>query len=334
MEEEKKLYPFRLCSQLDEYSWGSEDFKVADLGYRDSLVREGWLAGNSLSEVMDAYLDRVTGDAVYDIYGRQFPVCVRHIRVHGRIPLRVCPDDEVAEQRYDSRGKEKLWYVLRAGKNAELMLGFRQQTGGGELYEACLDGSVEKLLNVVAPHQGQYFHIAPGTPHAAAGDVEILEISESSALDFCLCGWGEPVSPEEFDETLNLVDALDFIDYRPFRYDLATDGFRLISIPQFDVTRVNLKGPMDVSSEKADSFVLVSCIEGAISVCVDVFGQQFSYGAAAGETLLVPAECQDYRMIPSMPGTVIVETIVPPLDRPDAYINPNAPVTLPDDMED
>ena len=61
MEEEKKLYPFKFCTLQDDYPWGSEEFRLADLGYRDSLVREGWLAGNSIAEVMDTYLDRVVG---------------------------------------------------------------------------------------------------------------------------------------------------------------------------------------------------------------------------------------------------------------------------------
>ena len=106
MDEEKKLYPFKFCTLQDEYPWGSETFSLADLGYRDSLVREGWLAGNSIAEVMDTYLDRVVGDEVYNYYGRQFPICVKHLCVHGRMPLRVHPDDETAAQRYDFLGKE------------------------------------------------------------------------------------------------------------------------------------------------------------------------------------------------------------------------------------
>ena len=41
MEEEKKLVPFRLCTLLDEYSWGSEEWHLADLGWRDTAVRDG-----------------------------------------------------------------------------------------------------------------------------------------------------------------------------------------------------------------------------------------------------------------------------------------------------
>ena len=251
MEEEKKLYPFKFCTLQDDYPWGSESFSLADLGYRDSLVREGWLAGNSLSELMDTYLDRVVGDGVYEFYGRQFPLCVRLLKCRGRMPLRVHPDDETAAQRYDFLGKEKLWYVLRAGADARILAGFRRDTDASEVYAKCLDGSVEDILNVVAPHAGQALRIPAGTPHAAVGDIEILEIGESSPMDFCLCGWGEEVHPDEFDPALTLVDALDFIDYRPFRGDSpvkpANDG--KVVIP----TRSGISPPAPSSSPPCPS---------------------------------------------------------------------------------
>ena len=46
--EEKKLYPFRLTRIEDNYSWGSEEFRLADLGYRDTFVHDGWLSGNTM----------------------------------------------------------------------------------------------------------------------------------------------------------------------------------------------------------------------------------------------------------------------------------------------
>ena len=158
---------------------------------------------------MDTYMDRVVGENVYEFWGRQFPVQVKHIRVKGKMPLRVHPDAETAKDRYDFLGREKLWYVLRAGADARLLLGFKEDTDASALYTKCMDGSVAGLLNSISPKAGDFFHIRPGVPHAAAGDVEILEISESSPLDFCLCGWGEEVSPDEFDASLNLVDALE-----------------------------------------------------------------------------------------------------------------------------
>ena len=348
MEEERKLYPFRLCTLQDDYPWGSEEFSLADLGYRDSLVREGWLAGNSLSELMDTYLDRVVGDGVYEFYGRQFPLCVRHLTCRGRMPLRVHPDDETAAQRYDFLGKEKLWYVLRAGTGARILAGFRRDTDASEVYAKCLDGSVEDLMNVIAPHAGQALRIPAGTPHAAFGDLEILETGESSPLDFCLCGWGEEVHPDEFDPALTLVDALDFIDYRAFRGD-SPIGLRhspaptgespssdipgaepLVTLPQLHVERLPLSAPMEISRETGP-FLLYSCVRGAASVQLPLpGGQRAPFALNFGETILVPAEVAAFTLVPTERDTVLLESTVVP-DDTDPYINPAAAATLPED---
>ena len=338
MEEEKKLYPFRFCTLQDDYPWGSEEFKLADLGYRDSLVREGWLAGNSIAEVMDTYLDRVVGDNVYEYYGRQFPLCVRLLRVRGRMPLRVHPDDETAAQRYDFLGKEKLWYVLRAGRDARLQLGFLRDVDAAEVYAGCLDGSVEKLMNVIAPHAGQCLHIPAGTPHAAAGDVEILEIAESSPMDFCLCGWGEEVHPDEFDTSLTLVEALDFIGYKRFKNDGkagypagdAPGSERLAELPQLRLDRIRLGAPIQIRRD-GGPFLLYSCVRGAASVQLPLAGgQTLDFALRAGETMLVPAECLEFTLVPTERDTVLLESTVIRADA-DPYINPSAEATLPED---
>ncbi|MCQ2182872.1 MAG: hypothetical protein MJY89_05660 [Bacteroidales bacterium] len=331
MEEEKLLYPMKFCVLQDDYSWGSEEFRISDLGYRDSLVREGWLAGNSIGEVMDMYVDRVVGENVFGFYGRQFPVCVRRITVKGRMPLRVNPDDVIAGERYDFLGKEKLWYVVEADGESGIMLGFRRDTDATELLEKCEDGSVEGLMNIVRPHSGQCFHIAPGVPHAAFGNMQILEIAESSPLDFCLCGWGEQVSDVEFDPSLSAVDALDFIRYTKYEEEKPVCGcgghhhedepvHKLADIPQFTVNRLNLSDPLHIYSEKFESFILYSCVSGEASVQVPVMKETASYELKAGETILVPAECPDFFLVPIDRSSVVVETTVH-REEIDSYTN-------------
>ena len=242
--EEKKLYPFRLSRIEDKYSWGSEEFRLADLGYRDTYIQDGWLAGNTMGDVMETYLDRITGEHIFDAWGQQFPFQIRRIKVEGRMPLRVSPDDETARDRYDHLGKEKLWYVADAGKGSRLLIGFRRDTDASEFYSECLEGNPVKLLNTLEPRAGQFFYIPAGTPHCAFGPMTIVEVSESSALDFLLCDWQrltdapsgafsrnglrsnaeEGAFPpaaddswaEEFDPALNIIDALDFIKYEQY----------------------------------------------------------------------------------------------------------------------
>lgn len=326
--EEKKLYPLKFRPLRDDYDWGSETFLLADLGYRDTFVRDGWLAGNQMGEIMDTYMERVVGDNVYEYYGRQFPLCVRMIHAEGRMPLRVHPDDETAGQRYDFLGKEKLWYVLRCGRNAKFMLGFREDTDASVVYGKCADGSIDGILNTIAPHAGQYFRIPPGTPHCADGDMDILEISQSSPVDICMCGWGKTVSPDEFDDALTLADALDFIGYKAFKSE--KPGPILVDIPQFRVEKIELKAALHSYCGQDSAFVLYVCIGGAAAAQIDVLGQTASFPFKSGEVLLVPAECNDFRMVPSDPGTLLLEVEVPHIVENDAYINPDRPATLPE----
>lgn len=337
MEDEKKLYPFRICTILDEYTWGQDEFKLADLGYRDSLIKDGWLAGNSISEVMDTYMDRVVGDNVFGRYGRQFPVQLKYIHVNGKMPLRVHPDDEIASQRYDLLGREKLWYVAKAGKDARLMIGFSEDTDAGTVYSKCLDGSIDGILNVFEPKEGDYFRIEPGVPHAASGELLLIEVSESSPLDFCMCGWGQEVSEEEFDPSLNLADALDFINYRRYEGALKEEKSgvvrKVLSIPQFTVARIFADDPLKISSDNFDSFTLYCCISGAASVQMEILGRTAVFELNEGEAMLIPAECPDFMLVPARKGTRLLEVTLPDCEEPDPYINPDAAAELPEEED-
>lgn len=337
MEDEKKLYPFRICTILDEYTWGQDEFKLADLGYRDSLIRDGWLAGNSISEVMDTYMDRVVGDNVFGRYGRQFPVQLKYIHVNGKMPLRVHPDDETASQRYDLLGREKLWYVAKAGKDARLMIGFSEDTDAGTVYSKCLDGSIDGILNVFEPKEGDYFRIEPGVPHAASGELLLIEVSESSPLDFCMCGWGQEVSEEEFDPSLSLVDALDFINYRRYEGALKEEKSgivrKVLSIPQFTVARIFADDPLKISSDDFDSFTLYCCIGGGASVQMEILGRTAVFELNEGDAMLIPAECPDFMLVPARKGTRLLEVTLPDCEEPDPYINPDAAADLPEEED-
>lgn len=336
MEEEKKLVPFRLCTLLDEYSWGSEEWHLADLGWRDTAVRDGWLAGNLMNEVMETYLDRVVGDEVFDWYGLQFPFCIKTLKFDGRMPLTACPEDLTALERYDSLGKEKFWYVLEAAPDAKILLGLRKDMDAAAFMAACEDGSVEALLNRAPVKAGSYFHIPPGVPHCIVGKATVLEISQSSALDFRLCDWG--VKPEEgSDYGLGLVEALDFLNLAKFpaeallgySLDARREGDpenieHLVALPQFSVNRLALSEPLKISAGEGASCVAYTCIKGELSIQLpkeyDPEEKVAYLSVKAGETVLVPAEVEEFFLVPLAERTVLLETLVEHREGGDSYI--------------
>lgn len=346
MEAEKRLYPF-LFETIED---AGEHAKVqlADLGYQDSVIRNGGLSADTLSDVMETYMERVVGDDVFDYYGRQFPVCVRTIAPEGRTPLLVCPDDKTAEQRFDFLGKAKLWYVVSAGPDARVCVGFEREVSSAEFYEACIDGSVERLLHWVQPSAGDSFLISPGTVHCLSGNVTVCEIAESSPLDFRLYGWGEP-DPDE-GSSLNIETAFDFIDYGayaaasplhgdaaglesassgaadgPSQGNAAADGADVIAdVPQFVVTRRRLDAPLLVGGGPAESYAAYSCISGEAAILVeeDASGNGSTRCVIRpGETALVPADVSRFHVLPLKPGAVLLETSTPPRPQPDSYLS-------------
>ena len=129
MEEKKNLYPIRFIPVAERKPWGGdalikklgkeftecdndgnevrlsekdrigESWEISDMGFIDSVVENGWLAGNTFGELMDTYIERIAGEDVYQFYGRQFPILVKFLDIQGRTSLLVHPDDEVGSLR-------------------------------------------------------------------------------------------------------------------------------------------------------------------------------------------------------------------------------------------
>ena len=310
MEEEKKLYPFSLIGSSDT---PDELFHLADLGYPDSMIRNGWLSTNTLSEVMDTYMDRVVGEGVFAAFGRQFPVLIKTLKPSGRTPLMVHPDDEIASQRFDFLGKAKLWHIAKAAPGSRIYLGFSRDVSSREFYDAVQDGSVESLLNAVTPVPGDTFYIAPGTVHAAGPGVEIVEIAESSPLDFRIFNWGRQAGEvDPFDAELTLEAAFDFIDYhslspKPLRCAVGADGIgKIYSGQEFTVSGIHLKDVLRVDNSGGDFFSAYLCVRGEAAVN----DASASPDGKAGMVVLVPAEVDEYYLVPLAEDTFLLEVTV------------------------
>lgn len=373
---EKKLYPFRFIPVPSRRPWGGsalikelgkrfveadedgnetvlgaevpvgESWELADMGIVDSVVENGWLAGNTISELMETYLERMVGENVYNYYGRQFPLLIKFLDINDRLSVQVHPDDEVAAERYDSLGKAEIWYVMDARPGSRIYCGFNREVSAQEFYDRCHDGSVEELLNVIEPKKGDVLYITPGTVHAADGGLLIAEIQESSDMTFRLYDWGREFDPATARQT-HLEEAIDVIDYRPFDFALYRKGSlwgdesqeedhmiqNLVECPQFNVAKITLTDPLHIYTEKFESFIVYVCLEGAASVQVPSVKENGeacmeNYEFKKGETILVPADMPDFFLVPRDRDTVLLEAVTRPAEEADAYIDPDTEAFL------
>ena len=395
---EKKLYPFKFIPVASRRPWGGHDlvdklgkefvecdeegnetvigpdeligesWEVADMGIEDSVVTNGWLAGNTISEIMETYLERVVGDDVYNYYGRQFPLLIKFLDINDKLSVQVHPDDEIAAERYDALGKSELWYILDAKPEAKIYMGFKREVTAQEFYDRCNDGTVEELLNVIYPKKGDVLFITPGTVHAADGGILLAEIQESSDMTFRLYDWGREKNPATA-RPIHLEEAIDIIDYRPYdpgKYrkgplwgaeashvpccdhechcddhdhhheHSAKEGDvveTLVESSQFTVSQLNLADPLHIYTEKFGSFIIYVCIEGAASIQVPSVkpgGEAFmdNYEFSKGETILIPAEMPDFYLVPRDRSTILLEAVTRVQEELDEYIDPSTEAFL------
>lgn len=314
--ENKKLTPMRFLADAMEMPWGSVEYKLADLGFVDSVACEGWLKGNTISDIMQTYLERVVGETSFNWYGTQFPVLVKKLMVKGRTSLHVTADDETAEQRYDAFGKTALWYVEAAGPDARLYLGFKEDITAADFYKACHEDKVESLLHTVKPKAGESYLITPGMVHAAK-DVTLVEIAEASELWFRLYDWGRE------NREMHLEEAFDLIDFRKYRVarkeEKADEAAGAIAItPQFTVNRFQLTQPLKSTRDEDDTFLLYYCTKGAAVIQAN----KVNYQLKQGDLLLVPAETAEFFLLPDGNDTELMEVRMDPREEEDIVSEP------------
>lgn len=315
--------------------------ELSDMGFVDSVIENGWLAGNTIGELMETYLERIVGEKVYNYYGRQFPVLIKFLDINDRISVQVHPDDEIAAERYDSLGKAEAWYILDAKPGAKIYAGFNKDMTAQELYDRCKNGTVEEVMNVIVPKKGDSLIIPPGTVHSAGGGILIAEVQESSDLTFRLYDWGREFNPATA-RPLHLEEAIDLIDYTKFDQSLFRQAehahdegvsVNLAERPEFCVTKINLTDPLHIYTEQFESFIIYICVEGAASIQVPSENEKGeacmdNYEIKKGETILIPAEMSDFYLVPRDKDTVLLEAVCRPEDDMDAYIDPNTEAFL------
>ena len=302
MEEiDKKLYPLRFLDEGEGMPWGHVSYQIADLGFKDSMIADGWFGGNTLSELMGTYMERVVGDEAFEYYGLQFPLMVKVMDVTGWQPLQVNVPDKIAEERYDSFGKTAFWYIREASDDAVMYLGLNRDVPAGEFYGRCQDGTVTEVLNEVRPKKGDCFILSPGTVFAAGPGLTIIEIAECSELALNLHGWGRSLpGPEE----ILLEEAFDFIDFSRYSPEGATPQPPVLAdCPEFKVTKMELRDPVRMSSEQPGSFAIYHCLSGEALVDNRV-------RLKTGHSILLPSELNDYTLFPASNGTVLLEALV------------------------
>ena len=280
-----ELYPLKFQPVFKDKIWGGQKIKtvlgmdfgklpncgeawvVSGVEGNPTLVKNGFLAGNELNELVSVYMGDLVGDDVYEKHGDEFPLLIKFIDANDWLSVQVHPDDELAEKRGMPNGKTEMWYILESDKDAELISGFNQPMTRENYLKYFEEKRLKEILNFEKVKKGDAFFIPAGRVHALGPGVLLAEIQQTSDTTYRIYDW-DRIDAGGMKRELHTREALDAIDfdmadqyktrYKAKKNKTAT----LISCPQFTTNLLDYDQEMSKDYEELDSFVIYLGIEG------------------------------------------------------------------------
>lgn len=322
------LYPLKFSPILKDKIWGGnrlgqlfgkedqtgklgESWELSGVEGDESVVANGFLAGNNLTELIEVYMGELVGDRVYDEYGLSFPLLFKLIDANENLSIQVHPDDEVAGARHQSFGKTEMWYVVDSVPGGELIIGFKSDCDRDTYLNALDNDLVENLLQHVPVKAGDVFFIPAGLVHAIGKGVVIAEIQQSSDITYRIYDY-KRVDDQGNERELHTEQALDVISfeasvnpktsYSPVLNEITP----LVSCDYFNTSLIEFDEALIRNFAHLDSFVVYMCLEGSFVIESDAE----PLTVKAGETVLIPASADQIGLTPDSKSRVL-EVYVP-----------------------
>lgn len=313
----KQLYPLKFKPIIKEPIWGGDKLKriLSKQGATDqtgesweisavegniSEVCNGFLAGNSLVELIEVYMGDLVGEKVFSKFGLTFPLLIKFIDACQDLSIQVHPNDQVAKERHNSYGKTEMWYVIEAEENAELIAGFKSSVNRETYLKHLEQEELGQILNFEKVKPGDVFFIPAGRIHAIGKGIVLAEIQQTSNITYRVYDYKrkDANGNERELHTELAVDVIDYDhheNYKTSYVEQANMACNLVDCNYFTTNTLLLDKTLERDIVQLDSFVIYMCLEGAASIEYNGNSQE---EITKGETLLIPAELYNYTIVP------------------------------------
>lgn len=170
----REIYSYDIPSDKTGEYWA-----ISDMGDMSSVITNGEFKGKSLEEVYQKHKD---------LFGNPkeatFPLLVKIIDANTDLSIQVHPDDVMAKELEDSRGKTECWYILNEDP-ASIIYGLKV-ADKKEAIRLIDERKWDELLREVPARKGDFFIVEAGTVHAIKKGSLILEIQQASDITYRL----------------------------------------------------------------------------------------------------------------------------------------------------
>ncbi|MHA7110345.1 type I phosphomannose isomerase catalytic subunit [Sunxiuqinia elliptica] len=322
----EKLYPLKFKTQYMDKIWGGqkvrthlgkdfgklpncgETWEISGVQDHVSVVSNGFLAGNSLEELIEVYMGDLVGDKVYERFGVEFPLLIKFIDANDDLSIQVHPDDELSKKRHQAFGKTEMWYVMQADQGAKLNLGFKEELTKEQYLEKFEAGQLMDILNFEEVKEGDVLFMPAGRVHAIGRGVLVAEIQQTSDVTYRIYDY-ERKDAEGNERELHTELALDAIDFTvPESYKTEyeakqNDSVEVVKCDYFTTNVLELNQKLERDFHQEDSFVIYICLEGELTIDFE----EGSESVKKGDTVLVPASLEQFFLSPQNSDVKLLE---------------------------
>ena len=320
------LYPLIFEPIIKEKLWGGknlnkilnkprmsdydgESWELSCVPDNVSVLRNGPLAGKTLTELIEQFRGDLVGEAVYEEHGSIFPLLIKFIDAQQDLSIQVHPDDELAKTRHNSFGKTEMWYVIDSEPDASIIVGFSEPLNVSQYLDYVENNKLMSILNRerVQPHD--VFFIPAGRVHTIGKGLIIAEIQQTSDVTYRIHDFDRVDTKGSKRELHNdlAIEAIDFTIPDSYRtiYERSSSE-QVIGTSNYFTTKRRLLNKSTTLNFDHSSCTVLICIEGSYDV--SYFDELPTI--SKGDTVLVPSCIEELRLKPQSNG-ILLEIKIP-----------------------
>ena len=289
--------------QQDALSNIGESWEISGVQGDLSVVTNGFLAGNNIEELIGVYMGDITGDAIYEKFGNEFPLLIKLIEAREDLSIQVHPGDDMAKKRHNAYGKTEMWYVLESESDAKIYTGFKAGVTKEDYQEAVKNGNVQDLLNIEKAEKGDVFFTPAGRIHAIGAGITLIEIQQVSDITYRISDWNREEKRElHVDLALDALDFTETSKRKKINIKPKLNNFdNLVECSFFTVNLLKFNEKISKNYYFNDSFVIFVCLDGEFMISCNNSSEKIT----KGETTLLPAMIKEVTLEPAIESQIL-----------------------------
>ena len=294
----ERIIPYKQL--VDTQKQVGESWELSGVKGNESVIVNGKYAGLTLPDLIAQEGANLLGVKNYERFGQEFPLLIKFIDARQDLSIQVHPNDKLAWERHQSKGKTEMWYVVSADEGAHLRSGFARQVTPAEYEASVNDDTITDLLTDYLIQPGDVFFLPAGRVHSIGAGAFIAEIQQTSDITYRIYDFKRRDANGNTRElhTELAKEAIDYTvesDYRTHYIARENQEVELVSCPYFTTSLYELTQEFTLDYSALDSFVVLICMSGQSTFMTDS-GVEFVMHQ--GETVLLPATAQWLRIRP------------------------------------